>query len=300
MSSIRHLIDTRNLTREWIESEFFKLCEQFRTRKMPGDELFNRALYCLFYEPSFITRTSFERAMGLLGGHSYHTEDASQFFPVTTPNYIDNVIGVLASLRVDAVVLRSSERDVMERATVADVLPVINGGSLDDHPTQALADTLTITRELGGVDDINVGIIGRMEHRNVTALLTALALFKKVKVTLIPFSGDVDPVVLAYCESKGVKFSRSDGSRGLEELDVIYLNSPRTLAHVHLLKTRNAFNLKIDDEFMDRLQPHCIVMDPMQRSGDFVVETIDSRLAFYRQAENALVVKMAVLKQLLG
>ena len=110
----------------------------------------------------------------------------------------------------------------------------------------------------------------------------------------------MDPVVLASCESKAVKCSRDDGSRGLKILDVIYLNSPRTLAHFPLLKTRNAFNLKIDDEFMTQLQPHCIVMDPMQRSGDFIVETVDNRLTFYRQAENALVVKMAVLKQLLG
>ena len=41
-------------------------------------------------------------------------------------------------------------------------------------------------------------------------------------------------------------------------------------------------------------------MDPMQRSGDFMVETSDNRLAFYRQAENALVVRMAVLKQMLS
>ena len=51
-----------------------------------------------------LTRTSFERAIGLLGGQAYHTEDASQFFPVTTPNYVDNVINILASLHIDTVV----------------------------------------------------------------------------------------------------------------------------------------------------------------------------------------------------
>ncbi|MDA1188690.1 MAG: hypothetical protein O2854_03280, partial [Chloroflexi bacterium] len=213
---------------------------------------------------------------------------------------IDNVMGMLASLRVDVVVLRSSEGDVVERAAAADMLPVISGGSLNDHPTQALSDLLTISRELGKVDGIHVGIMGRMEHRNVTALLTALALFKDVKVTLVPFSGDVDPAVLAYCEAKGMKFSRSDTNESMKDVDVIYLNSPRTLAHVQLLRSRNAFNLKIDDTFMSRLQSHCLVMDPMQRSGDFMVETSDNRLAFYRQAENALVVRMAVLKQMLS
>ncbi|MBL4687387.1 MAG: hypothetical protein JKY37_22515, partial [Nannocystaceae bacterium] len=71
-------------------------------------------------------RTSFEMAMGLLGGTAYHTEDASQFFPVRTSSHIDNVIRILASLHMDAVVLRSSEAGVMERASAAEAIPVIN------------------------------------------------------------------------------------------------------------------------------------------------------------------------------
>lgn len=308
MPAIRHLTSTKRLTREWTEKELFPLCHEFERRRVPGQELRGRALYCLFYEPSFITRTSFERAMGLLGGQWYHTEDASQFFPVTTPNFIDNVIGVLASLRMDVVVLRSSERGVMERAEAADALPIVNGGSLDDHPTQALADILTISRELGKVDGAHVAIMGRMEHRNVAALLTGLAMFKGVKITLVPLSGEVDPAVVQYCEARGMKFARAEGdpstgsgqATALREADAIYLNSPRTIAHVQLLRSRNAFNLRIDAKFMSVLQPHCIILDPMQRSGDFIVEVQDKRLAFYRQSENALVVRMALLKQMLG
>ena len=59
--------------------------------------LAGRSVYCLFYEPSFLTRTSFERAIELLGGQAYHTEDASQFFPVRTPSYVDNIVNILAS-----------------------------------------------------------------------------------------------------------------------------------------------------------------------------------------------------------
>ena len=70
-------------------------------------------------------------------------------------------------------------------------------------------------------------------------------------------------------------------------MDAIYLNGPRTLAHVQLLKSRNSFNLRIDEEFMSSLKSHCVILDPMQRSGDFSVEVQDKRLAFYRQAENA-------------
>ena len=136
MSKFRHLTNTATLDRGWIESKVFRLCDELRSGAH-AQSLNDRALYCLFYEPSFLTRTSFERAIGLLGGEAYHTEDASQFFPVTTPSFVDNIISILASLHIDLVVLRSSDPDVIETAAVTDAMPVVNGGSANDHPTQA-------------------------------------------------------------------------------------------------------------------------------------------------------------------
>ena len=295
MPEFRHLTTTAQLERVWIESELFPACEALRQRSEPEAVLKGRSLYCLFYEPSFLTRTSFERAIGLLGGQAYHTEDASQFFPVRTPNYIDNIIGMLASLHINLVVLRSDDAGVVERARVSDVMPVINGGSSDDHPTQALADLYTLHRELGGLDGVKMAIVGRLEHRNVNALLRGLALFENVQVTLIPFSGAVDPEIIDYCESRGVELLAGKPIEAVRDVDAIYLNGPRTVAHVQLMRSRNAYNLRIDDEFMSTLKSHCVILDPMQRSGDFSVEVQDPRLAFYRQAENALYIRMAVL-----
>ena len=85
----------------------------------------------------------------------------------------------------------------------------------------------------------------------------------------------------------------------LREVDAIYLNGPRTLAHAQLLRSRGALNLRIDRDFMSTLKPHCVILDPMQRSGDFDIEVQDPRLAFYRQAENALFARMALLSQML-
>ena len=300
MPPYRHLVSTKQLDRTWIESELFPLCEELRQRTALDQTLEGRALYCLFYEPSFLTRTSFERAIGLLGGTAYHTEDASQFYPVKTPNHIDNIISILASLRVDLVVLRNSDVGVVDGAAEVDALPIINGGSLDDHPTQAIADLCTLHRELGGVDGVTMAIIGRLEHRNVSALLKGLALFRDVKVVLIPFSGQADPDVVSYCEDSGMELSTTTDIDAVRDVDVIYLNGPRTVAHAQLLKSRGSLNLRIDAAFMSRLKEHCIILDPMQRSGDFAVEVQDPRLAFYRQAENALFARMAVIRQMLG
>ena len=188
----------------------------------------------------------------------------------------------------------------MQDAEQANALPVINGGSADDHPTQALADLYTIHRELGGIDGCTVAVVGRLEHRNVSALLMGLAAYENVKVLLLPSSGKVSPEIRSYCDGRGVQLIDVDAIDALAEADAVYLNGPRTVAHAQLLKSRNSLNLRIDESFMSMLRPHCVVMDPMQRSGDFEVEVTDSRLAFYRQSANALTVRMAVLLNMLA
>lgn len=300
MAKHQHLIDTTKLDRDWVEGELFSLCDKIRIQSDFEPAMKGRSLYCLFYEPSFLTRTSFEQAAGLMDGQAFHTEDASQFFPVHTPNYIDNIINILASLHINLVILRSGDPGVVERAASAEAMPVVNGGSPDDHPTQALADLYTIHNELGGVDGKTIAVVGRLEHRNVSALLKGLAMFDGIKLMLVPFSGQVPEEVMSHCEENGVTLQEHRDVDSLSEADAIYLNGPRTVAHAQLLRSRGSGHLKIDDEFMSRLKDNCIVMDPMQRSGDFSIETQDARLAFYRQAENALFVRMAVIRHVLG
>lgn len=300
MANHRHLIDTTKLDRDLVEGEMFAFCDEIRGQSEFEPAMRGRSLYCLFYEPSFLTRTSFEQAAGLMDGQAYHTEDASQFFPVHTPNYIDNIINILASLHINMVVLRSGDSGIVERAEATDAMPVVNGGSSDDHPTQALADLYTIHHELGSVDGTTIAVVGRLEHRNVSALLKGLAMFDDVTVKLVPFSGQAPEEVVRHCEENGVTVQAHSEIDSLSEVDAIYLNGPRTVAHAQLLRSRNSSNLKIDAEFMSRLKDDCIVMDPMQRSGDFSIEVQDPRLAFYRQAENALFVRMAVIRHILG
>ena len=297
----RHLIDTTRLSRDWVEGTLFPLCERLRGGEDAGQPMRGRALYCLFYEPSFMTRASFERATHLLGGQAYHTEDASRFFPAHSARFVGDIAGILASMGIDAAVIRGGDPRMAARAASADALSVINGGAPDDHPTQALADLYTIHRERGGVDGATVAVVGRLEHRNVAALLKGLAMFEGVEAVLVPFSGAPSAEIADYCAQRGVKLRMAeDVSEAATDADAVYLNGPRTAAHMQLLRNRGRGRLAIDKDFMDALKPDCVVMDPMQRSGDFSVETDDPRIAFYRQAENALYARMGVLADMFG
>ena len=124
------------------------------------------------------------------------------------------------------VVVRSGDPHVTERAASVDAMHVVNGGSPDDHPTQALADLYTIQRELGGIDGRTLAIVGRLEHRNVSALLKGLSLFDGVEVILVPFSGQAPADVVEYCTERGIKFSSSESLDVLSEVDALYLNGP--------------------------------------------------------------------------
>ena len=296
-----HLTETRQLERHWMETELFPLADTLRQERKGDRALSGRALYCLFYEPSFLTRTSFERAMSLLGGQVQFTEDASQFFPVQSTSYIEDTIKFLAHLHFDAVVLRSSQPRAVEAAAGADVLSVINGGSDVDHPTQALLDIYTLERELGGVDGIRVAVVGRVNHRNVNALLLALALYRDVQVILCPFTGQPDPEVLHYCQNAGMTISVEQSLTPFaRELDAVYLNGAETAAHMQLLRARDLVTVKIDQELLELLKPQCVILDPMQRTEPLITDNADSRWAGYRQAENGLFVRMALLLKLLG
>ena len=296
-----HLIRTKDLERQWIEGELFPLCDRIRDGASVGQTLQGRSMYCLFYEPSFLTRASFERAMALLGGDAQQTEDASQFFPVRTTTFIENTIKFLGSLHFDVVVLRSQQSGAAEQAAEAGGLAVINGGSPEDHPTQALLDLYTLQRELGGVDGLNIAFLGRLDHRNVNALLTALAMYKNIKAHLVPVTGQADQDTIDYCTGAGIAFSQGKSLMDLAgSLDAVYVNGAGTPGHAELVRSRNIAEAKVDKELLAALKPGCMILDPMQRSDLVIEETDDPRWAGYRQAENGLYVRMALLMKLLG
>ena len=298
---LTHLTDSRQLCRSWLETELFPLCDCLRNGKGTEKPLAGRALYCLFYEPSFLTRTSFERAMALLGGQVQFTEDASQFFPVRTTSNIGDTIRFLASLHFDAVVLRSSQPGVIAAASEINVLSVINGGSDVDHPTQALLDIYTLQRELGRVDGIKIAVVGRVDHRNVNALLLALTMYQDVEVMLFPFSGQANPQVVGFCRDAGMTVRvESSLDPFVNEIDAIYLNGAETAAHSQLVMSHNLVKVKVDQRVLRELRPDCIILDPMQNTEPLLTCKGDSRWAGYRQAENGLFVRMAVLMQMLG
>ena len=85
-----------------------------------------------------------------------------------------------------------------------------------------------------------------------------------------------------------------------QELNAIYLNGAETAAHAQLVMAHNLVNVKIDQHLLQALRPDCVILDPMQRTEPLITNNGDSRWAGYRQAENGLFVRMALLLNMLG
>ena len=106
---------------------------------------------------------------------------------------------------------------------------------------------------------------------------------------------------MEYCRGTGLTISQESSlDPFVGELDAIYLNGAETVAHTQLMLSRDLVKVKIDQELLQRLTPHCVILDPMQRTEPLITCNGDHRLAGYRQAENGLFVRMALLRLLLG
>ena len=117
------------------------------------------------------------------------------------------------------------------------------------------------------MDGITIAVVGRINHRNVNALLITLAQFRDVKVILVPFTGKANPNVFTYCETAGMKIGVESSLAPLaKELDAVYVNGADTTAHTQLMIDRGLDKEKIDHRLLQELRQDCLILDPMQRS----------------------------------
>ena len=173
-------------------------------------------------------------------------------------------------------------------------------GTLTRPSLEPWSRILTSSSLHSSLGRIKIAVVGRVDHRNVNSLLMALTRYEAVQVILVPFTGQANQEVLEFCRTTGLTISiESSLTPFTQELDAIYVNGAETAAHAQLLVDRNLVKVKIDQNLLQALRTDCVILDPMQRTESLTTVDRDSRWAGYRQAENGLFVRMAVLLDLL-
>lgn len=303
---LRHVLDGRQFSREWLLQELFPRADLMRQIHSLGDSrlLTGRRLFQLFYQPSTRTRVSFESAMTLLGGTASGIE-VSREDRQRDDEPLEDRVRVLCSYGYDLLLIRYHEEGGAGRAAAVSPVPVINAGDGDgEHPTQALLDAYTILRELGRLEDLEVVFVGDLTYeRSVNSLAELLAKLPNMRLRFIsPETLRLRPGVRERLVEARATFEETDDLAAVARTaDVVYL----TRAHTDRMALAQRFepaprSYAVDPALLASMRPDAIVLHPLPRGPELPIGVeSDWRVACFRQAENGLFVRMALLTLLL-
>lgn len=299
----KHLIKSQQLTKERLFN-LFKRADELRVS--PNNSLKGKVLTTLFYEPSTRTRLSFESAMLKMGGQVMGTENAREFSSVSKGESLVDTIRVIAAYS-DAIVMRHNEQGSAKKASEISNVPIINGGDgKGQHPTQALLDAYTIYKEIGKLDDIKIAMVGDLASgRTVQSLCYLLGKFSKVKIIFVsPVNLKINQEIKDYLKHHNIEFTEEDNlEKILPTIDVIYMTriQKERISQENYRKAKGKFVM--NNENLELLSKNSIIMHPLPHVEEIDIsiekEQSDSRIAYFRQAENGLYIRMALLEELL-
>jgi aspartate carbamoyltransferase catalytic subunit len=305
---LRHIIEAQQFEREWLENKFFPLAKEMEKVAISGGSqsmLLGKRMVTFFYEPSTRTRCSFEMAMDMLGGRVvFSTENAREFSSAAKGETIEDTMRVVSGYYPDVIVLRSHEEGMAGRAAEVSSAPIINAGDgKGQHPTQALLDLYTIWKETGRISGISIVMVGDLLNgRTVRSLSYLIGKFPDVKIYFVsPESVRMRDDIKDYLRRHDVWFTEERDLRNVaSEVDVVYQTRIQKERGTVLTKEENAAYI-IDNNILKLMKDKAIVMHPLPRVAEILPEVDeDHRAAYFRQAQNGLFVRMALLVMILG
>ena len=264
-----------------------------------------KKLATCFYEPSTRTRLSFEAAMLNLGGSvlGFHSADSSS---ASKGESVSDTIRVI-SCYADICAMRHPKEGAPLVASEKSRIPVINAGDGGhQHPTQTLADLLTIRSIKGRLNNITIGFCGDLKFgRTVHSLINALIRYDNVKVVLIsPEELKVpDYVRDDVLRANNIEFKEVEKLEdAMGELDVLYMTrvqKERFFNEEDYVRLKDFYILTKDK--MELAKDDMIVLHPLPRVNEISVDVDDDpRACYFRQAQYAVYVRMALILTLLG
>lgn len=298
-----HLIESQQFTKEII-LKLFNRADELRTNKF---NLFaGKVLATLFYEPSTRTRLSFEAAMLKLGGQVITTENAKEFSSASKGESIEDTIRIVGTY-ADCIVLRHYEDGASKKASLISNVPIINAGDgKGQHPTQALLDIYTIFRELGRINNIKIAIVGDLSHgRTVRSLSYVLGKYEGIELIFVsPPHLTIGLDIKEYLDKHNISWrEETDLDKILPEIDIVYLTriQKERMSSIEYFDAKGKYVLNERNLFL--LKPTSRVMHPLPHVEEIdlsvEIEKNDPRIAYFRQAENGLYIRMAILEMVL-
>ena len=301
---MRSLIDIVDFSVEELDELLKTACDISEHPEKYSNACRGKKLATLFFEPSTRTRLSFEAAMYELGGNVLGFSDAGTSSASKGESIYDTA--KMISCYADIMAMRHPKEGAPYVAARAASIPVINAGDGGHcHPTQTLADLLTIYREIGRLDNLTVGFCGDLKYgRTVHSLISALSRYKNIKIVLISPEELALPKYVKYevLDKCGMPYEETTSLEdAMPSLDVLYMTRiqrERFDSFDEYERLKDSYVLT--SEKMQLAKEHMRVLHPLPRVNEISVKVDeDPRAAYFRQALNGKYMRMALILKLL-
>ena len=263
-----------------------------------------KKLATLFFEPSTRTRLSHEAAMLNLGGSTLGFSSADSSSASKGESVSDTIQTV--SCYSDIIAMRHPKEGAPMVAARRSGVPIINAGDGGhQHPTQTLTDLLTIRSIMGRLNNLTVGLCGDLKFgRTVHSLIEALVRYHNIKFVLISPEELRIPSYIRndVLDRHNVPYEEVERLEdALPELDILYMTrvqKERFFNEEDYIRLKDFYILTKDK--MDMAKSDMIVLHPLPRVNEISVEIDDDpRAAYFRQVQNGVYVRMALILTLL-
>ena len=301
---MRSLIDIVDFSVEELQQLLDTACDIIANPDKYAESCKRKKLATLFFEPSTRTRLSFEAAMWELGGNVIGFSEASSSSAAKGESVSDTA--KMISCYADIMAMRHPKEGAPYVAAKAATIPVINAGDGGHcHPTQTLADLLTIYREHGPFDGLTIGCCGDLKYgRTVHSLISAMSRYQNVKIVLIsPEELKLpDYIKEEVLDKNGMTYVETTSlEEAMPSLDVLYMTRiQRERFDDIAVYERLKDSYILTPEKLETAKETMRILHPLPRVNEISVKVDeDPRAAYFRQALNGKYVRMALILKLL-
>ncbi|MHB8575039.1 MAG: hypothetical protein ACYDCQ_06875 [Dehalococcoidia bacterium] len=323
---LTHVLRVEQFTRAWIDEELLPAAAKL-TREWPRTALDDVEIFHLFQRPSFLTRLAFSRAVRRLGGNHEQADFENAFTAEGRRQSIEDAVRILNGMDYAAIVVRADAAGGAERAAAVSRVPIINGGEpahraelgSAQHPTQALADLVTIHDARGSIDGLRLALVPGDGASVVVVQSLAMLLAnvcRGLRLTLVarPALVALYEELQAYVTEQGAECRIVTDLREVAgDADAIYFAQANNL-HLGIAERYHPAGTErgvfvLTQEVLDAVKPDAIVLHPLPRNIGAVqgvpeelpeAFTADPRVRCFAQAHTKYVVAGALLRLVLG
>ena len=301
---MRSVLDITDLSVEEIDGLIATANDIIANPEKYWDKCKHKKLATLFFEPSTRTRLSFEAAMHELGGDVIGFSDAQNSSASKGESVSDTVRVV--SCYADIIAMRHPKEGAPRIAAMRADVPIINAGDGGhNHPTQTLADLLTIYREKGHFDNLTVGFCGDLKFgRTVHSLIHAMSRYNNVRFILVsPEELRVPSYMIQEMDKAGIEYEETTSLEdAMPKLDILYMTrvqKERFFNEADYIRLKDSYVLT--PEKLKNAKPDMPILHPLPRVNEISVAVDDDpRACYFKQVKNGKYMRMALILKLLG